>query len=186
MKTTERIILLVIVISIASTGVRTLEIKEDSFAITSPDPLRFSSHYYTSFTLSMNVRANYAGDELEGILLFFANDTDIIENDYALLSGSSYAVGPSPDPIPVPQGADGMDVTGFTASMKPDQSQCHLYTFLCVGPESNYDYDCIDVSDMMDCDSTENPACGDGNTASAAGLIVAMATLLASYISGLK
>ncbi|XP_070546231.1 uncharacterized protein [Ptychodera flava] len=104
--------------------------------------------------------------------------------DYDFSSGYALSVGQSPEPTPITP--EGVDITGWTVSMRPDMGNCQYYKYICILPAES-DISCFNATEMIDCDSTVNPGtgtgCNGGNAVSAAALIVAMATLLASRIS---
>ncbi|XP_070546226.1 uncharacterized protein [Ptychodera flava] len=177
MKTTDRIFALMTVISIAWTNVNAeLTIKEDSFVIISLDSLTFSAHYYTTFTFSFVVITDQVNaEQLTRTNCVFTNDSSFGQN--VLISPFTTPLGPSSYPFTVPTGADGLTLTNFTASVKPDLDNCHLYTVICITPEDIPT--CIDITEMKDCDATEDPnkqACGGSDTPSSVGIFVAMAT----------
>ncbi|XP_070545752.1 uncharacterized protein [Ptychodera flava] len=196
MKTSERIISLITVIFITWTEVSSVQelplITEDSFVITGPESLTFSPYYYTDFTFSINLYRQSGGDgdyALSQIYFFFSNDTDFAGAYIA--SGYALSVGQSPEPTPITP--EGVDISNWTVSMRPDMSYCQYYNYICIYPDG--DISCFDATYMIDCDSTVNPdtttevpgtGCDGGNAVSAAGLTVAMVTLLASYIVGQK
>ncbi|XP_070545889.1 uncharacterized protein [Ptychodera flava] len=198
MKTSERITSLITVILITWTEVNSLlMVKEDSFVITGPESLTFSPYYYTDFTFSVNLYIQSGGDEFDSDIVsqftfFFSNyDTDIKTNDGHIGSAYALSMGQSPEDIPIPP--EGVNITGWTVAMRPDLGNCHHYKYICFTPASIVS--CFDATDMIDCNSTVTlgnstvnlaTGCDGGNALSAAGLIVAMATLLqlASYISG--
>ncbi|XP_070546034.1 uncharacterized protein [Ptychodera flava] len=157
MKTSERIILLITVIFIAwTTKASSLAnpplITEDSFVITGPESLTFSPYYYTDFTFSVNLYRESGGDgdfELSQIYFMFLDDPD-----YDFSSGYALSVGQSPEPTPIIP--EGVDITGWTVSMRPDMGNCQYYKYICILPAGS-DISCFNATEMIDCDSTVNP-----------------------------